>query len=117
LAFVADFGTQNIHLKKNFDMENKTSINHENGNDANRLLAARFIFGLLATIFISLSVAWFAFWNGCEFHDYKWVWSENNAVLAGQYLLNVLWGIAFCTSPVWWLGATALSAKMLLPKI
>jgi len=39
LAFVADFGTQNFHLKTKFDMENKTSINHENGNDANRLLA------------------------------------------------------------------------------
>jgi hypothetical protein len=40
LAFVADFGTQNFNLKTKFDMENKTSINHENGNDANRLLAA-----------------------------------------------------------------------------
>jgi hypothetical protein len=40
LAFVADFGTQNFHLKTKFDMENKTLINHENGNDANRLLAA-----------------------------------------------------------------------------
>jgi hypothetical protein len=40
LAFVADFGTQNFNLKTNFDMENKTSINHENGNDANRLLSA-----------------------------------------------------------------------------
>jgi hypothetical protein len=40
LAFVADFGTQNFHLKTKFDMKNKTSINHENGNDANRLLAA-----------------------------------------------------------------------------
>jgi hypothetical protein len=39
LAFVADFGTQNFHLKTNFDMKNKTLINHENGNDANRLLA------------------------------------------------------------------------------
>ena len=39
LAFVADFGTQNFHLKTKFDMENKTSTNNENGNDANRLLA------------------------------------------------------------------------------
>jgi hypothetical protein len=39
LAFVADFGTQNFHLKTKFDMENKTSTNHENGNEANRLLA------------------------------------------------------------------------------
>ena len=38
LAFVADFGTQKFHLKTKFDMENKTSTNHENGNDANRLL-------------------------------------------------------------------------------
>jgi phage FluMu protein Com len=40
LAFVADFGTRNFNLKTKFDMENNTSINHENGNDANRLLAA-----------------------------------------------------------------------------
>ena len=40
LAFVADFGTRNIRLKTKFDMEHKTSTNHENGNDANRLLAA-----------------------------------------------------------------------------
>jgi len=38
--FVADFGTQNFHLKNKFDMENETSINHKNCNDANRLLAA-----------------------------------------------------------------------------
>jgi hypothetical protein len=40
LAVVADFGTRNFNLKTKFDMENKTSTNHENGNDANRLLAA-----------------------------------------------------------------------------
>jgi hypothetical protein len=40
LAFVADFGIQNFNLKTKFDMENNTSINHQNGNDANRLLAA-----------------------------------------------------------------------------
>jgi hypothetical protein len=40
LAFVADFGTQNFNFKNKFDMENKTSTNHENGNDANRLLCA-----------------------------------------------------------------------------
>lgn len=39
LAFVADFETQKFYLKTKFDMENKTSTNHENGNDANRLLA------------------------------------------------------------------------------
>jgi hypothetical protein len=43
LAFVADFGTQNFNLKTKFDMENKTSTNHDNGNDANRLLAAVFL--------------------------------------------------------------------------
>ena len=26
-------------MENKFDMENKTSVNHENGNDANRLLA------------------------------------------------------------------------------
>ena len=36
----ADFGIQKLHLKTKFDMENNTSTNHENGNDANRLLAA-----------------------------------------------------------------------------
>ena len=40
MAFVADFGTLNFNLKTKIDMENKTSINHENGNDANRLLCA-----------------------------------------------------------------------------
>jgi hypothetical protein len=39
LAIVADFRTQNFNLKTIFDMENKTSIKHENQNDANRLLA------------------------------------------------------------------------------
>ena len=39
MAFVADFGTRNFNLKTKFDMENKTLTNHENGNDANRLLA------------------------------------------------------------------------------
>jgi hypothetical protein len=43
LAFVADFGTQNFNFKNKFDMEHKTSLNLENGNDANRLLAVRFI--------------------------------------------------------------------------
>jgi hypothetical protein len=33
---VADFGKQNFNLKTKFDMEHKTSINHENG----RLLPA-----------------------------------------------------------------------------
>lgn len=42
LAFVADFGTQIFHLKTKLDMENKTLTNHENGNDANRLLAPVF---------------------------------------------------------------------------
>jgi hypothetical protein len=43
LAFVADFGTLNFHLKTKIDMENNTLTNHENGNDANRLLAAAII--------------------------------------------------------------------------
>jgi len=40
LAFVADFGTQNFNLKQNLIWKTKTSTKHENGNDANRLLAA-----------------------------------------------------------------------------
>ena len=39
LAFVADFGTRIFNFKNKFDMETNTLINHENGNDANRLLA------------------------------------------------------------------------------
>ena len=31
---------KNFNIKTKFDMENNTSINHENGNDANRLLSA-----------------------------------------------------------------------------
>lgn len=34
------FETQNFNFKTKFDMEHKTSTNHENGNDANRLLTA-----------------------------------------------------------------------------
>lgn len=95
----------------------KTSLEKENQPSCLGAVSSRFIFGLVGTLFISVSVGWFAFWLGIEFHDYKWIWSENNAVLAGQYLLNALWGIAFCTSPLWWLGATMLSAKMLFTKI
>jgi hypothetical protein len=40
LAVVADFGTRNFNFKNKLDMENNTSPNHENGNDANRLLCA-----------------------------------------------------------------------------
>jgi hypothetical protein len=39
LAFVADFETLNFHLITKINMGNNTSTNHENGNDANRLLA------------------------------------------------------------------------------
>jgi hypothetical protein len=42
LAFVADFETRNFNFKNKFDMENNTSINHENGNDANRFLPSIF---------------------------------------------------------------------------
>jgi hypothetical protein len=38
-AFVADFERRTFHLKTKFDMKSKTSINQENGNDDNRLLA------------------------------------------------------------------------------
>lgn len=43
MAFVADFETKSIHLKTKFDMKNNISINHEKGNDANRLLWAGWI--------------------------------------------------------------------------
>ena len=39
MAFVADFETRNFHLKTKLDMKHNTSTNHENGNDANCLLA------------------------------------------------------------------------------
>ena len=84
---------------------------------SNVFVSSRFIFGLLGTLFIALSVGWFAIWEGIEFTDYEWIYSDNTTVKAGQYLLQTLWGIAFCTSPAWWLGAVALSAKMLVPKI
>ncbi len=59
LAFVADFGTRNIHLKTKFDMENKTSTNHENGNDANGIgLKCRFN-ALLARVICSVCVRGF----------------------------------------------------------
>jgi hypothetical protein len=35
-----DLTAHNFNLKTKFDMENNNSVNHENGNDANRLLAA-----------------------------------------------------------------------------
>ena len=34
---------QNFNLKTKFNMEHNTSTNHENGNDANRLLCAVYI--------------------------------------------------------------------------
>jgi hypothetical protein len=40
LTLVADLETQNFNFKNKFYMEHKNSMNHENDNDANRLLAA-----------------------------------------------------------------------------
>jgi hypothetical protein len=37
-----DFEIRNFNLKTKFDMENNTSINHENGNNANVLLSHTF---------------------------------------------------------------------------
>ena len=66
MAFVADFGTQNFNLKTKFDMENKNSINHENGNDANRLLAVVLISLVwMAVLTIGVILAWL--FDGGEF--------------------------------------------------
>ena len=98
-------------------MENKTSTKRITQPAAKLLVTSRFIFGLAGVIFIALALAWFAIWQGIEFTEYKWTYSENYTVKAGQYLLHGLWGTFFATSPAWWLGGVALSAKMFLPKI
>ena len=66
LAFVADFGTQNYNLNTKFDMEHKTSINHENGNDANRLLAVVLISLVwMEVLTVGVMLAWL--FDGGEF--------------------------------------------------
>lgn len=89
-------------------MDNENTIKETN-------VTSRFIFCLAVIIFIALALAWFAIWQGIEFTEYKWTYSENNTVRAGQYLLHGLWGIFFATSPFWWLGGVGLSAKIILP--
>jgi len=71
LAFVADFGTRNFHLKTKIDMENKTSTNHENGNDndANCLLAAAIISAVLKS---DWSYMLSLFPEGVEHMNYKY---------------------------------------------
>jgi flagellar basal body-associated protein FliL len=66
LAFVADFGTLNFNLKNKFDMENKTSTNHENGNDANRLLAVMLI-SLVWMAVLAVGVILAIIFNGEQF--------------------------------------------------
>jgi len=66
LAFVADFETQNFNLKTNSDMENNTLTNHENGNDANRLLAVVLISLVwMAILTVGVILAWL--FDGGEF--------------------------------------------------
>lgn len=66
MAFVADFGTQIFNLKTKLDMENNTSTNHENGNDANRLLAVVLISLVwMAVLTIGVILAWL--FDGGEF--------------------------------------------------
>ncbi|MDI9536698.1 MAG: hypothetical protein QM280_02370 [Bacteroidota bacterium] len=69
LAFVADLGTQNFNLKTKFDMENNTLTNHENGNDANRLLAAAIISAVLKS---DWSYMLTLFPEGVEHRTYKY---------------------------------------------
>lgn len=76
----------------------------------------RFIFGVTAVVFIALSVLYFAIWQGVEFAEYEWVYSANTTVKAGQYMMHGLWGMAFVTSPAWWLGLVMLSVKTLVKK-
>jgi len=66
LAFVADFGTLNFNFKNKFDMENKTSTNHENGNDANRFLAVVLI-SLVWMAVLAVGVILALLFDGGEF--------------------------------------------------
>jgi len=58
-----------LSLKNKFDMENKTSINHENGNDANRLLAAAIISAVVKS---DWSYMLSLFPEGVEHRTYKY---------------------------------------------
>ena len=84
----------------------------------NNRITISFILGMAGVIFIALALLWFAIWNGIEFAEHKWIYSENSSVKAGQYLLHGLWGAFTCASPAWWLGGVKLSVKIFLePKI
>lgn len=77
----------------------------------------RLVLGLSGVLIIALVLIWFALWINLEFKEYEWVYSQNHAVKAGQYLLHALWGIVNYTSPLWVFLGVVLSKKMLLPKL
>lgn len=85
-------------------------------NKISNKLRNRIIFRLVVVILIAITFAWLAIFNGLEFANYKWHYSENNMIKAGQYLIHVLWGISFGFSPALWLIIIQFSAKFLLPK-
>ena len=76
----------------------------------------RFIFGLIAVFFVATSTLYFAIWQGIEFIDTEWIYSKKNTIRAGQYMIHGLWGLAFATSPAWWLGIVILTFKKLVKK-
>lgn len=80
------------------------------------IVTYRFIFRLVAVVFIALSTLYFAIWQGIEFTEYEWIYSKNSTVKAGQYMIHGLWGLAFATSPAWWLGVIVIGVKTLVKK-
>jgi hypothetical protein len=73
-------------------------------------------FGILCTVSISILFAWVAIWNGCEYDNYKWIWSQSHLLRSGQYLLRALWAISILASPFLWLFVTAIISMNLIPK-
>ena len=96
--------------------EDKPLSKQEVGNDFIGGVTYRFIFGLIAVFFVATSSLYFAIWQGIEFIDTEWIYSEKNTIRAGQYMIHGLWGLAFATSPVWWLGIVILTFKKLVKK-
>lgn len=67
----------------------------------------RLIIRLFASMWIVLIITWLVVWNTVEFNSYEWVWSEDNATLAWQYVSIGLWFLSCVVAPigVWAAGA------------
>jgi hypothetical protein len=72
------------------------------------------ILKLLLVLIVALILAWLVYWQGIKYTDHIWLYSENSAIRAAQYLLHTIWGFIFVTSPAWWLGCVVLTFKLLL---